>query len=211
MDMIVNTDIIKAGRMKRAWSQEQLAGAAGLGVRTIQRVEATGGASNETIQALAAVLECGVPDLIRQNPERDLKRTWFRFAAWAAAAGAVLVSVGLSVMRADAGEVMLDVTLGANDPDPKVFKLITEEGQRAEALVDGKIRLILTPTIEKSGRILLTAEVYRYDGSDYRLVSTPKVLTAEGREAQLQVGMGDGKHLEVHINPRTLVGSAPKS
>jgi transcriptional regulator with XRE-family HTH domain len=207
MDMFINVDVIKAGRTKRAWSQEQLAGASGLGVRTIQRVEATGSASNETIQALAAVLECSVSDLI-QAPAQNLKRIGYRFAVWSAIASAIVVLVGLSFMRADAGEVMLDVTLGADDPSPKVFKLITEEGQSTEARVDKEVRLILTPTIEKSGRILLTAEVYRYDGSDYRLVSTPKVLTAEGVDAQLDVGMGDGKHLEIHINPKSL-GKAP--
>lgn len=49
--------ILKKLRYKRKWSQEQLAEIAGLSVRTVQRIEAGGKASLESLKSLAAVLE----------------------------------------------------------------------------------------------------------------------------------------------------------
>jgi transcriptional regulator with XRE-family HTH domain len=55
MDIMNTPDIIKDLRLQKSWTQEQLAGAAGLSLRTIQRVEKDGVCSLETKQALAAV------------------------------------------------------------------------------------------------------------------------------------------------------------
>ncbi len=46
---------IKRWREERNWSQEHLAEAAGISLRTIQRIENGDGASRETVMALAAV------------------------------------------------------------------------------------------------------------------------------------------------------------
>ena len=59
MDIAMNAQHIRKLREARAWSQEHLADAAGLSLRTIQRVEAEGKASAETRLALAAALEHG--------------------------------------------------------------------------------------------------------------------------------------------------------
>jgi len=63
VDVQVDGELIRSEREKRAWSQEHLAGAAGIGVRTVQRIEATGIASYESVRALAAVLEMPVAAL----------------------------------------------------------------------------------------------------------------------------------------------------
>ena len=63
MDVQVDRDRIRSEREKRAWSQEHLAGAAGIGARTIQRIEATGVASYESVRAIAAALEIPLSDL----------------------------------------------------------------------------------------------------------------------------------------------------
>lgn len=55
MDIMINADIIKELRLQKSWTQDQLASAAGLSLRTIQRVEKEGVCSLETNQALAAV------------------------------------------------------------------------------------------------------------------------------------------------------------
>ena len=49
--------LIQKLRLKRGWSQEQLAKASGLNVRTIQRIEAGQPASTETLKSIAAVFE----------------------------------------------------------------------------------------------------------------------------------------------------------
>lgn len=54
---------IRQLREQRAWSQEQLAEIAGINVRTLQRVESSGGGSLETRMALASALEVTPVDL----------------------------------------------------------------------------------------------------------------------------------------------------
>lgn len=54
---MINVRALKALRDKRLWSQEELATACGVSLRTIQRVEGEGQASAETVKALAAVFE----------------------------------------------------------------------------------------------------------------------------------------------------------
>jgi transcriptional regulator with XRE-family HTH domain len=55
MDMKAKSSLIRKYRTDRLWSQEQLAEISGLGLRTIQRLEARGSGSQESIKALAAV------------------------------------------------------------------------------------------------------------------------------------------------------------
>ncbi len=69
MKMKVNSQLLKATRNKKCWSQEQLGEISGLSLRTIQRIETKGTASQESIKALAAVLElsCEQIQLIQQE------------------------------------------------------------------------------------------------------------------------------------------------
>jgi len=57
MDMKVKSSLIRKYRAEHLWSQDQLAQVSGLSLRTIQRLEARGSASQETIKAMAAVFE----------------------------------------------------------------------------------------------------------------------------------------------------------
>ncbi|MDO3388517.1 helix-turn-helix transcriptional regulator [Gilvimarinus sp. SDUM040013] len=63
-DMKVKSTVVKRMRAERMWSQEQLAEAAGLGLRTVQRLEAAGTGSQETVRALAAVFEVPAESLV---------------------------------------------------------------------------------------------------------------------------------------------------
>lgn len=57
---------VKAFRLARAWSQEQLAEMAALSVRTVQRIESGDQPSLETLSALAAVFSVSVTELSGQ-------------------------------------------------------------------------------------------------------------------------------------------------
>lgn len=61
-------------RLKLGWSQQQLADASGLSVRTVQRIEAGYPASTETLKSLAAVFNVDFstlnPELV-MNPNTD--------------------------------------------------------------------------------------------------------------------------------------------
>lgn len=63
MEMKVNSEVIKALRKQRAWSQDELAAASGISLRTIQRIENSGNSSLESKKALAAVFEIDVAAL----------------------------------------------------------------------------------------------------------------------------------------------------
>ena len=54
-------------RLRRGWSQEQLAQMRGLSVRTVQRIERNQGGSVESLKSLAAVFEVEFTSLIREN------------------------------------------------------------------------------------------------------------------------------------------------
>ncbi|KXI26960.1 helix-turn-helix transcriptional regulator [Paraglaciecola hydrolytica] len=67
MEMELNNKTLKTHRESRAWSQTQLAEVSGLSLRTIQRVEKTGIASQESAKSLAAVYECSIAELLIQK------------------------------------------------------------------------------------------------------------------------------------------------
>ena len=60
----IDVEMIRALRTGKAWSQEHLASAAGISLRTVQRVEAEGVASAETRLALAGALGIDVAELV---------------------------------------------------------------------------------------------------------------------------------------------------
>lgn len=62
--MEVNAIKIKQHRTDLSWTQQQLADACDVSLRTIQRVERYGTASNETVMALAAVFELNKLDIV---------------------------------------------------------------------------------------------------------------------------------------------------
>lgn len=64
MDMQLNKDTLKTQRDTRAWSQTQLAEVTGLSLRTIQRIEKSGVASQESAKSLASVYECSITELL---------------------------------------------------------------------------------------------------------------------------------------------------
>lgn len=64
--------LIQKLRLRRGWSQQQLADASGLSVRTVQRIEAGHPASTESLKALAAVFEV---DFSTLSPEPAMTDT----------------------------------------------------------------------------------------------------------------------------------------
>lgn len=65
--MKVNSGLVKKLRSEKSWSQEQLAEACGLSLRTIQRLESTGNASIESVHAVAKALGIDAQQLLLQE------------------------------------------------------------------------------------------------------------------------------------------------
>ncbi len=61
--MEVNAQKIKGLRQDKGWTQQHMAEACGLSLRTVQRVENYGNCSADTLQAIASVLEVSLSEL----------------------------------------------------------------------------------------------------------------------------------------------------
>ena len=65
--MEVHAAVVKQLRTDHNWTQQHLADACGLSLRTIQRVERYGNASKDTLMALCAVFEVPHEQLLQQT------------------------------------------------------------------------------------------------------------------------------------------------
>lgn len=68
--MDVNAKEIRTLRTNRGWTQQHLADASGVSLRTVQRVERYGVSSNETLLSFCAVFEVSSQTLIRDMETR---------------------------------------------------------------------------------------------------------------------------------------------
>lgn len=70
--MKINAELVKKLRADKQWSQEQLAAACDLNLRTIQRLENTGNASVESVRALAAVFSVDASSLLLPSAHAEV-------------------------------------------------------------------------------------------------------------------------------------------
>ncbi len=63
--MKINSELVKQLRSEKSWSQEELAIASGLNLRTVQRIESEATASLQSKKALASAFGVAVRDLER--------------------------------------------------------------------------------------------------------------------------------------------------
>jgi len=73
MDMQLSVDKLKQQRDLRAWTQSHLAEVADISLRTIQRIEKSGIASQESAQSICAAYEINIEDLIVSASEEVIK------------------------------------------------------------------------------------------------------------------------------------------
>jgi transcriptional regulator with XRE-family HTH domain len=203
MEVKVDRQIIRRARERRAWSQEHLAKVAGLGLRTIQRIEATGLASFESVKAIAAVLEMSASELATDVCETSHGRVGRPRFVKTASALAAFALAGVSVFLVQsvlADDVMLNVGLTLNDQERQV-SLLTAEGKDAEVVVEGLLRLIILPTIQADGRVYLATRIYEVEGASDVLVSQPEFATANDEEVEVRVSTDRGNVFTVLITP----------
>jgi transcriptional regulator with XRE-family HTH domain len=72
--MKINVGLVLSARKQKSWSQEELATASGLNLRTIQRIESYTSASLQSKKALASALDLDVHDLDYQ--EIQMRQQW---------------------------------------------------------------------------------------------------------------------------------------
>ncbi len=112
--MNIDSNKVKELRKAKHWSQDQLAAACGVNLRTIQRVENTGKGSVETVRALASVFEIQAENIIIQpteqkplSPFEAVKSAFTRFGNFSGTAsryeywwffGFVLITTGMATL-----------------------------------------------------------------------------------------------------------------
>ncbi|HET8696468.1 MAG TPA: helix-turn-helix transcriptional regulator [Gammaproteobacteria bacterium] len=220
--------MIRTEREKRAWSQEHLAEVAGLGLRTIQRIESTGSAAYESARALAAVFEMDVarlrvavvpPALTPDQPpsapagepsERSNMRRRFGLLAaprWVRPlyAAATLVAIGgalLLTRSSFADQIQLDVGVSIDDQKWE-RRMVVDEGALVPNLTrDGVLRYDFMPTKQKDG-VMLAMELLVREGDDYRRIGSPSIWTKYGEAAEVRFTTDDGKTFQISITPRS--------
>ena len=72
--MKINAEVVLKARKEKSWSQEELAIASGLNLRTIQRIESEASASLQSKKALASALDVDIQDLAYQ--EIHMRQQW---------------------------------------------------------------------------------------------------------------------------------------
>jgi transcriptional regulator with XRE-family HTH domain len=214
MDMKLDAKLIRSLREQRAWSQEHLATVAGLGLRTIQRIEKTGAASFESARALAAVLEVDVSDL--RLPSGGIPPAQRRGNAPLRpllGAAAVLFTAGGSLLVATSGyaeQVRLDVGISISDDNKSKTKewktqVVVDEGSLVPSVndvrVEDSLRFAVVPTIEADGRISLATQIFKCEGTDDVLLTAPRLVTGNGEQAEIRFSTEDGKSFRVAITP----------
>ena len=72
--MKINAELVLKARKQKSWSQDELAIASGLNLRTIQRIESEASASLQSKKALASALDLDVQDL--DYEEKLMPQKW---------------------------------------------------------------------------------------------------------------------------------------
>ena len=200
MDMQVDAQLIKSERLKRAWSQEQLAQLSGLGIRTVQRIESGGNASLETIKALSAVLELPVEALLSKvsaplvNPPSPSRPSPFKpWRAFAAGCLTTLITLGsfVSMQGVLAKEVAMDFAISMNDEELASSRVKTDAGTETVVRIENGISIHFTPSITDKGDILIDIKIYQEVDGKLQPLAMPKLFARNGREAALRIGTQD--------------------
>ncbi len=112
MKMKINAATLKSKRKEKLWSQEELALASGLGLRTVQRIESSGKASLESLKSLASALEAPASELVLDTQLRDhYYNVQLGYTILAVLLGALAVCVWQFSREAMAFQVFITVTV----------------------------------------------------------------------------------------------------
>jgi transcriptional regulator with XRE-family HTH domain len=205
MEMQVKAELIRSERERRAWSQAHLASVAGLGLRTVQRIEASGNASYESVAAIAAVLSMSVAELAADTPatpSRAPRRHWLphkihmrRIVAGTMAA--FLISGGIFAIRSAAAaplQVEFGVLLNGDEP----FMGGRLPGSKG-GFGRGDLVVKIKSSLLEDGSVLLRARVYECDGEEehdtsLRLLSDSDLTTAVGTTAEIRLTSVESGH-----------------
>ena len=74
----------------------------------------------------------------------------------------------------------------------RVQRLLAEEGMAAEIRFTDVLKMVIVPTLDDAGRVLLWTAVYEFDGADYVLLEEPQLMSPSGGTATLEMTSSSG-------------------
>jgi hypothetical protein len=99
----------------------------------------------------------------------------------------------LAVAAAQPERVTLDVGIALDDRERMhVKRLLAEEGMAAEIRFTDVLKVVIVPTLDDGGRVLLWTAVYEFDGADYVLLGEPQLTTPGAGTASLEMRSSSG-------------------
>lgn len=212
--MHVDTNLICKERERRAWSQEQLANVAGLGLRTIQRIESSGSASLESVAALASVLEVPIDDLC--VVDERVPGSWRENTVGLVAVVviSILLAGGLLTLNRVAladQDVLLEVDAVVNGEHQTEAQVLNRAGENTEVMIWEDYRLIVAPTALENGDVRMALQIQRLEGGEYVKVASPRIVTPNGKQAIVESGWRDGDTIVIEITPTIQSAAVDKS
>src|SRR5688572_12149681 len=185
-------------------------------MRTIQRIEKTGAASYESARSLAAVFGIDVAELrvaVKTPPPRRRSGVPLRSLLGGLAA---LVTGGALFFASNsfADQVLMDVGMTLNTLLPGSAAIETR-AWKTQVLVDEgtlvpnvndlrleQLRFSIVPDVQDDGRIMLALRIFERRGDAEVLLSEPRLLSADGEEAGIEVSLAEGRSLRLAITAR---------
>lgn len=99
----------------------------------------------------------------------------------------------LAVAAAEPERVTLDVGIALDDRERMhVRRMVAEEGLAAEIRFTDVLKMVIVPTLDDGGRVLLWTAVYEFDGADYVLLGEPQLTSPGAGTASLEMTSSSG-------------------
>lgn len=231
MEVKLKANIVRVEREKRAWSQEHLAAVAGLGVRTVQRLESANSASLESIKAIASAFEMSIAELRCTEGFVPIKSKVFsrRIGLGAFFASFFLIALGqLVVSPIFANEVLLDYrvvlenSVEGKDPEVKSeieSRYLAKKGETATVNLPNLVKIEIAPVLPNSsegllrtgeilrdGEVLLAVKIFVKEGDEFQLMAQPRIITSNKEQAAIHLDDDKGNSLKIAITPTVQPG-----
>lgn len=201
--MQVNSARVRQLRESKAWSQEQLANCAGVSLRTVQRVEAEGSGSHETVMALASALGVKPADLKAQEAVPvvmplgytlgvvlgtvgtlvGVATAWWSMASQHLAGAELGQTYGMMGLLSGLSFAFVGVMLGHMRARRGVRWMPIAAASTVATMALGILSLTLVPRVSAAESVML--QVSGKHGQD--VLSAKELVTEVGKPAEIQV------------------------
>jgi hypothetical protein len=84
------------------------------------------------------------------------------------------------------------------------MQLITDGGKAGEIRIAEQLRLVITPTEQADGKVLLEVHVYDYASGTYRLAAKPRLVATDAGLAEIRMTTDSGRQLTIGIQPNLI-------